>query len=654
MIKRILIANRGEIACRVIKTARKMGIETVAIASTPDAEARHTKMADQTVIIGGDTATSSYLDQDKVIAAAKSSGADAIHPGYGFLSENPEFVDATGAAGLIFIGPTSDSIRAMGLKDKAKQLMADAGVPVVPGYDGADQNDDVLKKAADSTGYPVMIKARAGGGGKGMRRVDHAKDFIDALQSTRREAESSFGDDHVLIEKCIKSPRHIEVQVFADTHGQTVHLFERDCTLQRRHQKVIEEAPAPGMTAKTRKAMTDAAVRVAEAIGYRGAGTVEFIVDGSSRLKADGFWFMEMNTRLQVEHPVTEMITGFDLVEWQIIVANGQSLPVTQDQINISGHAVEARIYAEDAAAGFLPAPGPIAKAVFPDDLRIDHGINTEDQISPFYDPMIAKIITMGTSRDAAIDRLTNGLAATHLMGTTTNTGFLAALAGHSNFRAMKIDTTWIDRTLPDLQIAMMPDDEELALISLAHFSADGGFKDGSGWRMWGHGTTLVNFRIGATAYEHRLIRTSSMSFKVKSHASDHDIAVTSVTENALILKSGGRTKSVHYVDHSGQISVDVEGRGFMVIRIDPLAASGDTASGNTVVAPMTGVVTVMECKEGDQVALGDVLARMEAMKMEYPLTAPCDGKIESIAHQVGDSIADGAVLIKLEPSHHE
>jgi len=420
MIKSILIANRGEIACRIIKTAQDMGIKTVAIASRPDAGARHTKRADHVVMIGGDSAATSYLDQDKVIKAALESGADAIHPGYGFLSENPEFVDAVEKAGLTFIGPTADAIRKMGLKDKAKQLMSAAGVPVVPGYDEADQSDEVLKKAADDIGYPVMIKARAGGGGKGMRRVDDESGFIDALQSTRREAAASFGDDHVLIEKCITAPRHIEVQVFADTHGNIVHLFERDCTLQRRHQKVIEEAPAPGMNEETRQAMTDAAVKAAAAISYRGAGTVEFIVDGSDGLKPDGFWFMEMNTRLQVEHPVTEMITGFDLVRWQILVASGEKLPVQQDEINICGHAVEARVYAEDAAAGFLPAPGKISKAVFPESGRIDHGINDVDMISPFYDPMIAKVITAAPSRDEAMDDLVSALSQTHLMGTVT------------------------------------------------------------------------------------------------------------------------------------------------------------------------------------------------------------------------------------------
>ena len=650
MITSILIANRGEIACRIISTARTMRIRTIAIASTPDEGARHTKMADEVVKIGGDSAATSYLDQDKVIKAALETGAEAIHPGYGFLSENPEFVDRVEKEGLIFIGPTSDAIRKMGLKDKSKQLMAAAGVPVVPGYDDADQDDDVLKKAADRIGYPVMIKARAGGGGKGMRRVDKAKDFMDALQSTRREAAASFGDDHVLIEKFIEAPRHIEVQVFADTHGNIVHLFERDCTLQRRHQKVIEEAPAPGMNDETRNAMTAAAITAAATINYRGAGTVEFIVDGSKGLRPDGFWFMEMNTRLQVEHPVTEMITGYDLVRWQILVASGEALPARQDEIAICGHAVEARVYAEDAEAGFLPAPGMISKAVFPQNVRVDHGMNEADMISPFYDPMIAKIIVGAPTRNDAFDDLSEALSATHLMGTVTNTDFLNALVMNNDVRKMAIDTVWIDRNLELLVAAMKPDARELAMIALGHFAADGSFAHGSGWRMWGDGTSLVRFIHGGEVITRKIIQKSADNVMIEDDGEIFNFTAINTNEDSLSFYENGVMTQLNMVEYDGQISIDGGRCGYRISRIDPLAAQVEGAGGNTVVAPMTGVITVMEATEGAQVKEGDVLVRMEAMKMEHALTAPCDGTVAEITAATGDTVSDGTVIITLTP----
>ena len=652
MITTLLIANRGEIACRIMATAREMGIRTVAIASTPDIGARHTRLADQVVMIGGDSAATSYLNIEKVLQAALDSGADAIHPGYGFLSENPDFVDAVEAAGLIFVGPTSEAIRKMGLKDKAKQLMKAAGVPVVPGYDDDNQDDDVLISAADEIGYPVMIKARAGGGGKGMRRVDKADDFKDALHATRREAAASFGDDHVLIEKCITVPRHIEVQVFADTHGHVVHLFERDCTLQRRHQKVIEEAPAPGMNDETRQAMTDAAIKAAAAISYRGAGTVEFIVDGSKGLRPDGFWFMEMNTRLQVEHPVTEMITGFDLVRWQLMVACGEALPVQQDDISICGHAVEARLYAEDAAAGFLPAPGPIHKAVFPTMCRVDHGVNDVDAISPFYDPMIAKVITAAPTRDQAFDDLIQGLSQTHIMGTVTNTRFLNILARHDDVRHMAIDTTWIDRHQDQLAEMMAGDDIEIALATLGHFAADGGFNHsrGEGWRMWGDGHTHISFHHGKDVHHRTLIQKSKTHIVVTGGKDDIELNDIRATQETLNLTIGGTAYQVRYHDHAGQMSMDCGPAPIRIDRIDPLAVSSDGSGGNTVAAPMTGVVTVMETAVGAMVQRGDVLVRMEAMKMEHALTAPCDGMIAEVTVAVGDTVADGAVMITLTP----
>jgi 3-methylcrotonyl-CoA carboxylase alpha subunit len=439
MFAKILIANRGEIAARVIRTARKMGIATVAVYSDADASALHVKMADEAVHIGPSPVGESYLRGDRIIEAAKATGAEAIHPGYGFLSENPDFVDAVTAAGLVFIGPSAASIRAMGLKDAAKRLMEKAGVPVVPGYHGEAQELVVLAPKAREIGYPVLIKARAGGGGKGMRRVDDPDDFADALGAARREAKAAFGDDRVLVEKYVEKPRHIEVQVFGDNHGNVVHLFERDCSAQRRHQKVIEEAPAPGMTKAMRAAMTEAAVKAAQAIDYSGAGTIEFIVDASEGLRPDRFWFMEMNTRLQVEHPVTEMVTGIDLVEWQIRVAAGEKLPKKQEDIRLSGHAFEARLYAEDPARGFLPATGTLHHLRFPEaipdaSLRVETGVRQGDAISPYYDPMIAKLVVHSQDRTAALSALSAALSETKIAGSTVNTAFLAALAADESF----------------------------------------------------------------------------------------------------------------------------------------------------------------------------------------------------------------------------
>src|SRR6056297_2423338 len=450
MFETILIANRGEIACRIIETARKMGVRSVAVFSDADAGARHVAMADEAVHIGAPAPKDSYLKGDVIIAAAQATGAEAIHPGYGFLSENPDFVDAVKAAGLVFIGPSAKAIRAMGLKDAAKALMEQAGVPVVPGYHGDNQDPEHLSGAADAIGYPVLIKAVAGGGGKGMRLVTRPEEFNEALDSARSEAKTAFGNDAVLIEKYIQKPRHIEVQVFGD--GETaVHLFERDCSLQRRHQKVIEEAPAPGMTDDMRAAMGQAAVRAAEAIGYAGSGTVEFIVDGSRGLRPDEFWFMEMNTRLQVEHPVTEAITGVDLVEWQLRVASGGALPMQQEDLAISGHAFEARLYAEDVPKGFLPATGRLTHLRFAEGARADTGVRAGDEISPHYDPMIAKLITHGATRAGALRRLSAALRDCEVAGTVTNLAFLGALVGHEGFAAGDVDTDLIARDLERL-----------------------------------------------------------------------------------------------------------------------------------------------------------------------------------------------------------
>ncbi|MEO1276759.1 MAG: biotin carboxylase N-terminal domain-containing protein, partial [Pseudomonadota bacterium] len=450
MFHKVLIANRGEIACRVMETCHRLGVLTVAVYSDADARAKHVAMADEAVRLGPPPAAESYLRGDLIIEAARATGAQAIHPGYGFLSENPGFVEAVEAAGLTFIGPSAPAIRAMGLKDAAKKLMEEAGVPVVPGYHGDRQEPDFLAEQAEAIGYPVLIKARAGGGGKGMRKVDRAEDFATALEGAQREAQAAFGDAAVLIEKWITAPRHIEIQVFGDG-TRSIHLYERDCSLQRRHQKVIEEAPAPGMTAEMRDAMGAAAVRAAEAIGYKGAGTVEFIVDGSDGLRPDRFFFMEMNTRLQVEHPVTEAVTGLDLVELQLRVASGEPLPLAQSDVPLTGHAFEARIYAEDAARGFLPATGTLSHLSFPPDARADSGVRPGDTITPYYDPMIAKLIVHGPTREAALAQLHRALSQTRIAGSVTNTAFLAALCRHADFAAGHVDTGLIERDLETL-----------------------------------------------------------------------------------------------------------------------------------------------------------------------------------------------------------
>lgn len=662
MIRRLLIANRGEIACRIIATARRMGITTIAIYSNPDRNARHVRLADQSVAIGGDTSASGYLDIKAVLAAAKQSDAEAVHPGYGFLSENPDFVDAVMKAGLIFVGPSAETIRAMGRKDRAKMLMAEAGVPIVPGYHGDDQDEKTLIKESAAIGYPVMIKAHAGGGGKGMRKVDKPDDFTEALAATRREAASSFGDDNVLIEKFIPAPRHIEVQIFADSRGHVVHLYERDCTLQRRHQKVIEEAPAPDMTNEMRNAMTSAAVSAAKAIGYQGAGTVEFIVDGQEGLKSDGFWFMEMNTRLQVEHPVTEMITGFDLVEWQIQVATGNPLPCRQDDIKISGHAIEARVYAEDPESGFLPAPGPIHHAHFPDHLRIDHGINNPDEITPFYDPMIAKIVARGDNRPAALASLHTGLLETHILGTKTNLEFLTGLVRHDDVLRMNIDANWIDRHQDALTAVNSNDAFMTHLAAFALAACNGAFTDDNsarparpGWRLWGGGGNFVTFRQRHKTIERRLVfagRTEGED-AVRIFGDGDGITLREIRKESAgvwdFTADGSRCK-LTVITGGNQVSLTCNDRRMLVERYDPLAVTETATDASVVTAPMTGVITLATASVGDTVKVGDVLMRMEAMKMELSLKAPCNGVIAEIHASEGTTVSGGAVLIRIKP----
>ncbi|AMX99632.1 acetyl/propionyl/methylcrotonyl-CoA carboxylase subunit alpha [Mesorhizobium ciceri] len=647
MFAKILIANRGEIACRVIRTARKLGVRTVAIYSDADAKSLHVEMADEAVHIGASPVGESYLRGDKIIAAALATGAQAIHPGYGFLSENPDFVDQVTAAGLIFVGPSAASIRAMGLKDAAKRLMEKAGVPVVPGYHGEAQEIVLLASKAREIGYPVLIKARAGGGGKGMRRVEHPDEFSEALSSARREAKAAFGDDRVLVEKYVDKPRHIEVQVFGDNLGNVVHLYERDCSAQRRHQKVIEESPAPGMTPALRKAMTEAAVKAAKAINYSGAGTIEFIVDASQGLKADRFWFMEMNTRLQVEHPVTEMVTGTDLVEWQLRVASGEKLPKTQSEIALVGHAFEARIYAEDAAKGFLPATGTLHHLKFPDaapqgaTIRIETGVRAGDAISPYYDPMIAKLVVHATDRQAALEALGAALSRTEIAGSTVNTAFLAALAADPDFAAGDVDTSLIARHQTALTEVAPPTGETIAAAAVAASGAGASPSPNDPW------SSLAGY-----AHFHSVARRTRLKF-----GEDEIVAKVSVRYDGrfqvTLDKPYDDTNSHDFrstprlARWPGHITVFEGAVGYTFTVPDPLARADEAAAGSgSLRAPMPGLVKLVRVGKGDAVIKGEPLLILEAMKMEHTIAAPHDGVIAEIATE-GVQVTDGTVLVR-------
>jgi 3-methylcrotonyl-CoA carboxylase alpha subunit len=641
MFDRILIANRGEIACRVIRTARRMGVATVAVYSDADAGALHVEMADEAVRIGPAPVSESYLRGDAIIQAALDTGAQAIHPGYGFLSENAAFAQAVAKAGLTFIGPSADAIRAMGLKDGAKALMEKANVPVVPGYHDADQSPELLADEAEKIGFPVLIKAVAGGGGKGMRRVDDAGAFHANLKSAKREAESAFGNADVLIEKFVANPRHIEIQVFGDGE-RAVHLFERDCSLQRRHQKVIEEAPAPGMTPELRTEMGAAAVRAAEAIGYSGAGTVEFIVDASNGLKSDGFYFMEMNTRLQVEHPVTEAITGIDLVEWQLRVAAGEGLPAAQGDLSMNGHAFEARIYAEDAGAGFLPATGRLECLEFPENARADSGVRAGDEITPFYDPMIAKLIVHAPGRSRALTALSRALKETKVAGTVTNLAFLARLADHELVRSGDVDTGLIDRDLAALTMVAPPADDIWAVAAaFASVPSD----QMAGFALWGSGRQFVDL-----AYEGEL-KSVGLTWASRdtctAQVQGAEIEVEFLGDSVRV--AGRKLKiSAHLGLHSVTLFAD---RTWVFTLPDPLDRSSDTGvGGNAVLAPMPGLVKVVNVAVGASVRQGDVLAVIEAMKMEHSLQATRDGIVAEMRVVEGAQVASGDVLIALEP----
>ena len=665
MFSKILIANRGEIACRVIKTARRMGIRTVAVYSEADAGARHVRLADEAVCIGPAAARESYLITDRIIAACKATGAQAVHPGYGFLSENEEFAEACAANNIVFIGPPVSAIRAMGLKSESKKLMEKAGVPLTPGYHGDNQEPGFLRAQADAIGYPVLIKASAGGGGKGMRAVWNGEEFAAALASCKREAASSFGDDHVLIEKYLQRPRHIEIQVFGDTHGHCVYLFERDCSVQRRHQKVLEEAPAPGMTPERRAAMGRAAVEAAKAVGYVGAGTVEFIVDQSGT-----FYFMEMNTRLQVEHPVTEMITGLDLVEWQLKVAAGEPLPLVQEQLTLRGHALEARIYAEDAAKGFLPATGRLTHLAPPAEslhVRVDTGVEQGDEITPHYDPMIAKLIVWDENRDRALARMLQALADYRIVGVTSNVGFLARLVACPSFARADLDTGLIERErdflFPDVAQAEPPRDAWLlaALAELLrdrnygriHAAASGDphspWHVRDGWRANGAAQRVILLR--AEGCEKSVIASyQSGGFCLELDGQAARAAGALQADGMLRADLDGRRLTVTVIAAGEKRHVFFDGMSFIFAAIDPLfhAGEGGGAEGG-LTAPMPGKVIALLVEPGASVAKGTPLIVLEAMKMEHTLAAPAAGTVKAFCYAVGEQVADGAALLEFE-----
>ncbi len=613
MISSVLIANRGEIACRIIRTARNLGLRTIAVYSDADRTALHVREADEAVHIGPSQACESYLRGELIIAAAQESGAEAIHPGYGFLSENADFAQQVIDAGLIWVGPKPGSIRAMGLKDAAKERMIAAGVPVTPGYLGQDQSPDRLRHEAEAIGFPVLIKAVAGGGGKGMRRVDNLADFDSLLESCKREAASSFSDDRVLIEKYILSPRHIEVQVFGDSHGNVVHLFERDCSLQRRHQKVIEEAPAPGMDAATRAAVCDAAVKAARAVDYVGAGTIEFIADASEGLRADRIWFMEMNTRLQVEHPVTEVITKQDLVEWQLRVASGEPLPKSQDELTITGWAMEARLYAENPSSGFLPSIGRLERLHLPTNIRVDSGVTEGDEVTPFYDPMIAKLIASAPTRVEAAAELAAAAGSVQVWPVRTNAAFLQRAAQHPDFVAAKIDTGFIERHID----ALIPDAEtpsevqQTAAAALLSITAD----ERSG---------LHGFRMNAPVNSLVQIEVSGVSHLAEPMASQ-SVAVV----GPLLFANG-------------------QGWSFSPRRSDSFTLGAGVADGS-ISAPMPGRVISTFVEAGQVVEKGARLLVLEAMKMEHALTAPFDGVVAELNASAGMQVVEGTILLRIE-----
>ncbi len=665
MFKKILIANRGEIACRVAATARRLGVRTVAVYSDSDAQARHARACDEAVHVGGNAPRDSYLQWQRIIDAALATGAQAIHPGYGFLSENEDFANACAKSGLVFIGPPASAIAAMGSKSAAKTLMEKAGVPLVPGYHGSNNEPAFLAAEAARMGYPVLIKASAGGGGKGMRRVDNPAEFIESLASCQREAQSSFGDSHVLVERYVTRPRHIEIQVFGDTQGQCVYLFERDCSVQRRHQKVLEEAPAPGMSAERRAEMGAAAVAAAKAVGYVGAGTVEFIAEPSD----DGdlrFYFMEMNTRLQVEHPVTEAITGLDLVEWQLRVASGQPLPLRQDQLRMRGHAIEARICAENPDANFLPATGTLHVARWPqhvsfersDELpRVDSGVREGDAISPHYDSMIAKLIVWGEDRAQALARLAAALDATHIMGLNTNVAFLRRVVASHAFATADLDTALIERERPALFEAAPLTNEIAAAGVAAHLLAhEATLEDADpwsrrdGWRLHGGAHRRLSLDRAGTLLTPTLVRLHDGATVLQLGGQRWPLTSTPLGDGRFDVHLGSQRLTLCVYAHGERYAVFAAQGSAVLSDYDPIAHAADgAAEGGRLTAPMPGKVVSFLAKAGDKVQRGQALAVMEAMKMEHTISAPHDGVVEELLYGVGDQVAEGGELLRLK-----
>jgi 3-methylcrotonyl-CoA carboxylase alpha subunit len=650
MFKSVLIANRGEIACRIARTAKRLGMRTIAVYSEADAKALHVRLCDEAHAIGAAPAAESYLSIEKLIATAKAARAECIHPGYGFLSENADFAQACLDAGIAFVGPPAQAIRAMGLKDRAKALMEKADVPVVPGYHGDRQEPKFLKQKAYEIGYPVLIKAVAGGGGKGMRRVDRHADFDTALDGAQREAKAAFGDARVLIERYVASPRHIEVQIFADRHGNTIHLNERDCSLQRRHQKVIEEAPAPGMSRDVRAAMGSAAVASARAAGYVGAGTVEFIADGANGLSPGGFWFMEMNTRLQVEHPVTEAVTGLDLVEWQFRIAGGEKLPLAQHQVKLDGHAVEARLYAEDPERGFLPSTGRLIALRFPEgsNLRVDSGVETGSEVTPFYDPMMAKLIAHGRTREEALDRLADALDQIVVVGPRSNAAFLAALCRAPEFRLGNFDTGFIDRNLAQIGAVPQGIDRAAAALGVQSLLAEQQARavaretdpdePGSPWDAT-DAFQLTGRRLQQLPV---LVEDEAVVAEVRFGSQGQSVSIDGVSpvQDALVVPDQG---AVYVLRRGRQTKV--------ALRDLTLNEAGDHDSSGVVRAPMHGKVLDILVEPGVRVRRGQRVAIIEAMKMEHTLVAPTDGIVTDIVAIPDAQIAEGAKIMRIEPA---
>ena len=664
MFEKILIANRGEIACRVMTTARRLGVRTVAVYSDADARARHVMLADEAVHVGPGPARESYLQWQRIIDAARATGAAAIHPGYGFLSENEDFAQACADAGLVFIGPPPAAIAAMGSKSAAKALMERAGVPLVPGYHGADNDPALLAREAERIGYPVLIKASAGGGGKGMRRVERAADFAAALASCQREAKASFGDDHVLVERYVTRPRHIAIQVFGDTYGNVIHLGERDCSVQRRHQKVLEESPAPGLSAARRAEMGAAAVAAARAVGYVGAGTVEFVAeeldDGDIRA-----YFMEMNTRLQVEHPVTEAVTGLDLVEWQLRVAAGEPLPLAQEQVVLRGHAIEARICAENPDAGFLPATGTLQVARWPahaafarDELRprVDSGFGEGDAISPHYDSMIAKLIVWGEDRGQALARLDAALGRTHIVGLHTNVAFLRRVVASRSFATADLDTGLIERERAALfEAPGLAPKWAAAGVAAGVMAAEAALEDADpwsrrdAWRLFGSARRRLELEIGGQRHTVTVERHHDGATTLVLGDARHPFAARALGDGRHDLTLGGRRVTLTVYADGERHAVFADAGSALVVEHDPIAHAGDHAGeAGRLTAPMPGKVVAFLVQAGERVARGQPLAVMEAMKMEHTIAAPRDGVVEALLYRAGDQVAEGGELLRL------